>query len=67
MEGDAVKFPTVCVSSDEVVHMLNEMWKSGKAHGTSDVSLKLIAAGGEVGIQVIAEICQCHRWIWNVS
>ena len=32
--------------------------KSGKAPGPPQVSLELIAASGEVGIQVMAEICQ---------
>ena len=34
----------------------NEM-KTGKEPGTSDVSLELIAANREVGIQVVVEIC----------
>ena len=29
--------------------------------------LELIAANGVVGIQVMAEICQSTRWIWNAS
>ena len=32
--------------------------KTGKVHGPPEVSLELIAASGEVGIQVMAEICQ---------
>ena len=32
--------------------------KTGKAPGPSEVSLRLIAASGGVGIQVMAEICQ---------
>ena len=32
--------------------------KTGKAPGSSKVSLQLIAASGGVGIQVMAEICQ---------
>ena len=39
----------------------------GKPHGLSEVSLKLIAVSGGLGIQVMAEICQCPRWIWNAS
>ena len=31
---------------------------AGRAPGPSEVSLELIAASGEVGIQVMAEICQ---------
>ena len=46
--------------------MLNEM-KTGKAPGPSDVSLELIAASREVGIHVMADMCQSHIWIWNAS
>ena len=41
--------------------------KTGKAPGPSEVSLELIAASGGVGIQVMADICQGPRWIWNTS
>ena len=39
------------------MQMFDEM-KTSKAHGSSDVSLKLIATGGEVGIHVMAEFYQ---------
>ena len=32
--------------------------KKGKAPGSSEVSLELIAASGEVGIHVMADVCQ---------
>ena len=41
--------------------------KTGKAHGPSEMSLELIAASMGVGIQVVAEICQSPRWIWNAN
>ena len=41
--------------------------RTGKKPGPSEVSLELIAASGKVGIQVMAEICQCPRWIWNAG
>ena len=42
---------------------LNEM-KTGKAPGSSEVSLELIAdSGGEV----MVEICQSPRWNLNIS
>ena len=40
-----------------MLQALNEM-KIGKAHGPSKVSQELIAAGGGVGILMMAEICQ---------
>ena len=57
VEGDAVEGPAVCISREEVLQALNDM-KTGKAPGTSEVSLELIAASGGVGIQLMAEICQ---------
>ena len=66
VEGDAVEGPVVCVSREEVLQALNKM-KTGKAPGPSEVSLELIAASGGVGIQVMAEISDCPRWIWNFS
>ena len=41
--------------------------KSRKAPGPSEVSLELIAASGGVGIEIMAELCQSPRWIWNAS
>ena len=38
MEGDAVEGPVVCVSREEMLQALSEM-KTGKAPGTSEVSL----------------------------
>ena len=66
VEGDAVEGPVVCVSREEVLQALNEM-KTGKAPGSSELSLELIATGGGVGIQVMAEIYQSPSWIWNAS
>ena len=57
MELYVLEDPVVCVSREEVVQALNEI-KTVKAPGLSDVSLKLIAASGGVGIKVMAEICQ---------
>ena len=66
VEGDAVKSPLVCVSREEVVQTLDKM-VSGKSPGPSDVSLELTATKGNVALQVMAEICQSRRWIWNAS
>ena len=46
-----------CVCSDDLVQILNEL-KTEKTHGSSNVLMELIAANGEVGIQVMAVICQ---------
>ena len=56
-EGDAVEGPVICVSIEEVLQALNDI-KTGKAPGPSEVPLKMNAASGEVGIQVISVICQ---------
>ena len=45
------------VSREEVVQALNGM-TTRKALGPSYVSSELIAASGELGIQVMVEICQ---------
>ena len=66
VEGDAVEGPVVCVSREDVLQALHEI-KTGKAPGPSEESLELIAARGGVGIQVMAEICQSPRCIWNAS
>ena len=66
VEGDAAEGPVVCVCREEVLQALSEI-KTGIAPGLSEVSLRLIADSGGVGIQVMAEICQSPRWIWNAS
>ena len=47
----------VYVSREEMLQALTEI-KSGKAPGSLEVSLELIATSGEVGIYMMAEICQ---------
>ena len=32
--------------------------KSGKATGTSEVSVEMIVASGEIGVKVMMELCQ---------
>ena len=41
--------------------------KTGKATEPSEESLELIAASGGVGIQVMPELFQTSRCIWNAS
>ena len=57
VEGDTVEGPVVCVCREEVLQALSEL-KTEKAPGPSEVSLGLITAGGGVGKQVMAVICQ---------
>ena len=65
-EGDAAEGRVVCVCREDVLQALNEMY-TGKAPGPSEASLELIAASGGVRLQVITEICQSSRWVWNTS
>ena len=54
-EEDAVEGPEGCVSRDEVITALQEM-NAVEATGLSDALLKLTAASGYVGIQVMVEL-----------
>ena len=65
-EVNVVEDPVVCVSREEVLQALNEL-KTAKDPGPSDVSMKLIAASGEIGIEVMAEMSESTRWIRNAS
>ena len=58
MQGNTVCGPLDFVSGDVVVLQGVKEMKTSKAPGPSDVSLKVIADSGEVGTQVIAEVCQ---------
>ena len=66
VDGDAVEGPVVCVSREEVLQALNEM-KTRNTPGLSEVPQEMIAVSGGVGIQMMAEICQSPRRIWNAS
>ena len=66
VEGDAVEGPVVCVARKAVLQTLNEI-KTGETPGSSEASLEMIAASGGVGIQVMVEISQSNRRIWNAS
>ena len=56
VEGDAVEGAVVCVGREEVLLALNEM-RTERTPEPSEVSSELIAASGEVGMQVMIEIC----------
>ena len=63
---DAVIGPVDCVGRVEVFQKLNEI-KHGKAREPSDVSLGLFAPIGEVGIEVMVELCQGVPNIFGMS
>ena len=57
VQADLVEGPVERVSREEVVEALGKM-KAGKAAGPSEVSVEMIAASGEIGIDVMLELCQ---------
>ena len=57
VETDLVEGPVEKVVRDEIVEAIQSM-KSGKATGTSEVSVEMIIASGEIGVKVIMELCQ---------
>ena len=57
VQADLVEGPVGRVSEEEVVKVLGKM-KAGKAAGPSEVSVEMIAASGEIGIDVMVELCQ---------
>ena len=66
VEGDAAEGSVVCVSREEVLQALIVM-KTGNAPGSSEALLEMIAVSGGIGIQVMAEMSESPRWIWNAS
>ena len=57
VQADLVEGPVERVSREEVAKALGKM-KAGKAARPSEVSVKMIAASGEIGIYVVVELCQ---------
>ena len=57
VETSVVSGPVECVSKEEVMKAVKDM-KTGKASGPSDVSVELISASGEIGINVMRKLCQ---------
>ena len=45
------------VARNEIVEAIQSM-KSGMATGTSEVSVEMIVASGEIGVKVMMELCQ---------
>ena len=58
VETDVVEGPVEKVARNEIVEAIQSM-KSGKATGTSGVSVEMIVASGEIGVKVMMELCQC--------
>ena len=57
VQADLVEGPVERVSREEVVKALGKM-KAGKAARLPEVSVEMIAASGEIGIDVMVELCQ---------
>ena len=57
VQADLVEGPVERVSREEVVKALGKM-KPEKAAGPSEVSVEMIAASGEIRIDVMVELCQ---------
>ena len=57
VETDLIEGPVEKVVRNEIVEAIQSM-KSGKANGTSEVSVKMIVASGEIGVKVMMELCQ---------
>ena len=58
VETDVVGGPVEKVAHDEIVEAIQSM-KSGKATGTSGVSVETILASAEIRVKVMMELCQC--------
>ena len=56
VQADLVEGPPERVSREEVVKALGKM-KAGKAAAPSEVSVEMIAASGEIGVDVMVELC----------
>ena len=57
VQADLVEGPVERINREEVVKAFGKM-RSAKASGPSEVSFEMIAAGGEIGIDVMVELCQ---------
>ena len=57
VETDLVEGPVEKLVRNEIVEAIQSM-KSGKATGTTEVSVEMIVASGEIGVKVLMELCQ---------
>ena len=56
VETNVVEGPVEKEARNEIVEAIQSM-KSGKATGTSGVSVEMIVASGEIGVKVMMELC----------
>ena len=56
VETDVVESPVEKVARNEIVEAIQSM-KSGKATGTSEVSVEMIVASGKIGVKVMIKLC----------
>ena len=64
VQADLVEGPAERVSREEVVKALGKM-KAGKAAGPSAVSVEMIAASGEIGVDVMHGGAVSERVGWK--
>ena len=57
VEIDVIEGPVEKMARHEIVEAMQRMI-SGKATGTSEVSVEMIVASGEIGVKVMIELCQ---------
>ena len=57
VETDVVEGPVEKVARNEIVEAMQRM-KSGKATGTSEVSVEMIVASGKIRVKVMMELCK---------
>ena len=57
VEIDAVEGSMEKVARNRIAKVMQKM-KSGKATGTSEVSVEVIVASGDIGVKVLMELCQ---------
>ena len=63
VETDVVEGPVEKVACNEIVEAIQSM-KSGKATGTSEVSVEMIVASIKIEVKVMMELCQR---VWMVE
>ena len=57
VETDLVEGPVEKVDRNEIMEAMQSM-KLGKATGTSEISVEMIVASGDIGVKVMMKLCQ---------